>query len=238
MTRLLLRHVALAALLLFAAAPVRAESIDDFLSRIARAFASDDRPQALKDLFFLDGMDAETLAFYEHRIIGRMLGKYDAPALSLEPLPPDFEAIQVAGDYEYRPNLPPIGYVVFDGNTRVPYGRDGARYYFTGLTRTAIDDPAGPQSMLQMMVVGFGHPPVRYEGWCDILHANRRVMRMTLEDSGHGGNTAIVTAVRIEACSLRKLSAHGELSLTLFEGADEIFQQRTDSPDRVIRYTR
>lgn len=236
MTRPFLLRSILPALLLFASPQAEAETADEFLARIAHAFASDERPQALRSLFFLEGMDPETVAYYENRIIGRLLGKYDAPVLTLEPLHTDFDPVQVSGDYEYRPNLPPLGYVVFDGNTRVPYGSKEARYYFTGLKRTVIEDPVGPQKMLQIMVLGIGHPPVRYEGWCDVLQANGRIKRMALEDSGNGGNTSIITAVRIETCSVRKLSAHGALSLRLLEGEDEIFDMQTEAPEGTITY--
>lgn len=238
MTRPIFSKWILPVLVLLGSSQAVAETVDDFLARIAQAFASDDRPQALKDLFYLEGTDAETVAHYENRIIGRMLGKYQAPVLTLAPLPTDFDDVQVVGNYEYRPNLLPLGYVVLNDRTRVPYGRDGARYYFTGLTRTAIEDPLGPQKMLQMMVLGIGDPPVRYEGWCDVMQANRRIRRMKLEDAGNGGNTSIITAVRIEACNVRKLSAHGGLRLTLMEGEDEIFHLQTEATAGTITYAR
>lgn len=228
----------MAALLFLSDQPVRAEQPGDFLTRIARAYASGDRNKALFDLFFVDGMDEETLAMYETRIVGRMLGEHDAPTLALEPLPDGFDPVQVGNGYEYRPNLTLLGYVVIDGKTRAPYGHRGDRYYLAGMTRTLITDPAGPEQMLQMIVIGMDHPPIRFDGHCRVLLANGDRKRIALEDEGLTNKTMLVAGVRIEACELRNLSGRGAMMLRLLEGDDQIFDRRIEAPEDSISFVR
>ena len=78
---------------------VQAESRDAFVERVRAAYRAPDKLAALKALFYLVNVDAETVRTYESRIIGRMLGKYDDPKVTLEPLPKDFDPLQVIGAY-------------------------------------------------------------------------------------------------------------------------------------------
>lgn len=217
---------------------VHAESPDAFVDRVETAYRAPDKLAALKRLFYLVKFDAETLRTYEARIIGRMLGKYVDPKVALEPLPGDFDPLQVIGAYEYRPNVKPLGYLVLDGRTKVPCGDHDGRYFLTAVTRTKITPTPPPDRMLQMMVIGVGHPPVRYAGHCDIMLGNGHTRRMTLEDNGHGGNTAIITAQYIIGCHLINKSGHGALSLRLQEGDEAVFERRVVAPDSAITYRR
>lgn len=217
---------------------IHAESRDEFVERVHAAYRGPDKLAALKALFYLANVDAETLLTYESRIIGRMLGKYDDPTVTLEPLPHDFDPVQVIRGYEYRPNVKPLGYLVLSGRTKVPYGEHAGRYFLTAVTRTKITPTPPPDRMLQMMVIGAGHPPVRFNGHCDIMLANGKVRRMTLEDNGHGGNTAIITAQYIISCDLINKSGHGALSLRLQEAEKMVFQQRVTAPATTIAYRR
>lgn len=226
------------ALTLSAPYSARAETVDGFLNRIADAYAAADKYAALRDLFYLDGMDADTLELYDSRIIGRMLGKHDAPSLAVEPLPADFDSVQVGGGYVYRPNLEPLGYVAVDGKTRAVYGRHGDRYYLVGTVRTAIENPVGPERMLQMMVLGFGQPQVRFDGHCQVLLANGDRKQVALEDEGLASKTMMVTGVRIETCELNNLSDQGSVMLRLLEGDDQIFDRQVDFPENTISFAR
>ena len=236
-----MRHAVAACLCLmtvFSIAPVRAESKHAFVERVRAAFGAADKAAALKLLFYLANVDSETVRSYESRIIGRMFAKYDNPEITLEPLAKDFYPLQVIGAFEYRPNLKPIGYVVFAARTKVPYGEHDGRYFFTAMTRTRITPAPPPDRMLQMMVIGIGHPPVRYEGHCDIMQGNGQIRRMTLEDQGRGGNTAIITAQFIVGCELINKSGRGALSLRLQEGEVVTFKRRVVAPDAAITYRR
>jgi hypothetical protein len=230
--------VAVAALILLAPFAARAESVENFLARIAQAYATADKQAALRDLFFMEGMDAETIALYDNRIIGRMLGKHESPSLATEPLPADFDPLQVLGGYEYRPNLTPLGYVVVGGKTSALYGHHGDRHYLVGVVRTPIEYPAGPERMLQMIVLGFGQPRILFDGHCDLLLANHDVKRVRLNDEGLASKTMMVTGVQIESCELRNLSDQGGLMLRLLEGDDQIFDRQVDFPENVISFER
>jgi hypothetical protein len=238
LTRYSLIRAAVVALTLLAPFTAQAETVNDFLARVAKAYASPDKQAALRDLFFMKGMDAEIVEMYDSRIIGRMLGKHDSPSLAVAPLPADFDPVQVGGGYEYRPNMAPLGYVVVDGNTRAPYGQHGDRYYLVGMVRTQIENPAGPEQMLQMIVLGFGNPQIGFDGHCDVLLANRSVKRVRLHDEGLTSKTMMVTGVRIEACELRNLSGQGAVMLRLLEGDDQIFDHQVEFPENTISFTR
>lgn len=230
--------IAAVALVLASGTSVHAETLDEFTDRVRQAFAGPDRTAALKALFFMDDMDAETKAMYEGRIIGRILERYDAPTVTLEPLPAGFEGVQVGNGYEYRPNLAPLGYVVLNGKTRVVYGRHNGRFYFSGMIRTPIENPAGPERVLQMIVMAFASPPIRFDGFCQVLLANHTKKRVLLADDGMTSRTMLVSGVRIESCELRNLSGRGGMMLRLLEGDDQLFEQRIEHPERAISFSR
>ncbi len=225
-------------LLVLAALPARAEDRDRFAERIGAAFQAGDKAVALKKLFHLDGVDAETMATYDKLIIGRMLADFDAPTVAFEPLPSDFDPVYVRDGYEFRPNLPLSGFAVLNGRTRIAYGERDGRFYFTGTTKTAVNPGGPPDRMLQMMVLGIGAPPVRYSGHCAVMQSNGRLKRMTLEDSGVGNTTAIIMAQHIESCELTKQSPQGTLKLRLQEGEAVSFERRIARDGATIRYRR
>lgn len=216
----------------------RAETVDDFLTRVAQAYASPNKHAGLRELFYMEGMDAETAEMYDSRIIDRMLGKYDEPSLAIEALPADFDPVQVGGGYEYRPNLEPLGYLVVGGKTRALYGRHGDRYHLVGVVRRPVENPVGPEKMLQMIVLGFNYPQISFDGHCDVLLANNSVKRVRLNDEGLASKTMMVTGVRIEACELRNLSAQGAVMLRLLEGDDQIFDHQVEFPQNTISFAR
>lgn len=222
----------------FLAVHAHADTPEQFVERVKAAFQHADKTAALKRLFYFEDVDPETRKIYDSRIIGRMLAKYDRPKIALEPLPPEFDPVQVVDGYEYRPNVEVVGYVVLEGKTRVPYGRRDGRYYITAMTRRAVNPGGPPDKMLQMMVIGIGNPPVRFEGHCDVMQSNGRSKRTKLEDNGHGNRTVIVRAQRIEGCTVVNVSGRGTLSLTLTEGEAEIFKERIEAPKKQILFAR
>ena len=215
-----------------------ADTRDQFAGRVKAAFQHADKAAALKRLFFLDDVDPETLRTYETRIIGRMLAKYDNPTVAFEPLPSDFDPVQVIDGYEYRPNVELAGYLVLNGKTRVPFGLREGRHYITAMTRKAVNPGGPPDQLLQMMVIGVDSPPVRFEGHCDVMQSNGRLRRMKLRDNGHGNQTLAIMAQHIERCTITNVSGRGALSLTLTEGESEVFKDRIVAPDTEIRFAR
>ncbi len=246
-----LSSVVLAALILSAsAAPAGADQSAaleaELTARIAAAYRAADKTAALLALFHLAGVDPETRAIFERLHAGRLLARYEAPDVAFEPLPEDFDPLQVAAGYEYRPNLELLGTVVLrehgeesGRNTRIPYGLHGGRYLFTGMTRTAVNPDAPPDKALQMIVIGRAVPPPRFKGFCDVMQSNGRSRRMAIEDNGYGNRTLIVTAQYLERCELTSaLSGDDWLSLRLLEDDREILVRRIEAPETTISWRR
>ncbi len=233
-----MRIPSLCLVLVIAAQPALAQNLDRFAERIRSAFQAADKAVALKRLFHLDGVDAETMEMYDKRIIGRMLARIEAPTIGFEKLPADFDPVYVRDGYEYRPSVAEAGFVVLNGKTRLVYGVHDGRFSFSGVTKTAVNPGGPPDRMLQMMVLGIGAPPVRYSGHCQVMQSNGRLKRMTLEDSGVGNTTAIIMAQHIERCELTKLSPQGTLKLRLQEGEAVSFERRIAGAGATISYRR
>ncbi len=218
--------------------PALAETRDDFTKRIAAAYRSADKMVALRALFHLDGVDADSLAMYEKRVIPRMLGKLSAPSIAFEPLPDGFNPVYVRDGYEYRPNIEPAGFVVLNTRTRVLYGvRDGL-HYFPGVTRVLVAPGAPSDRLVQMMVVGMASPPVRFAGHCDIMQSNGKLKRMVLESNDSGNQTVALMAQHIAACRVTNTSARGTLWMRLQEGEAVVFDKKVSAPGVTIDYAR
>lgn len=230
----MVRRLFFAVILGIAPLPAAAETAEDFIRRIEAAYAAPDKAAALRALYYFEGMDDATRQMYEDRIIGRHMMKIETPAVLLEPLPGDFNPLQVGGGFEYRPNLEPLGYVVLNGKTRALYGRHGETYYLAGVIRTPVTDPVGAEVMLQMIVMGFGSPQIRFAGYCDLLLANGNMFRAKLSDEGQGSRTMLVTGVKIQSCELKNQSDHGSMKVLLLEGDNRIFENQVDHPETLI----
>lgn len=225
---------------LFATVNARAEDEleSEFAGRIEAAYAADGRDAALLALFHLDGVDEETLQTYRNRVVKRMFGKHEAPTIAFEAFPEGYDPGYVYNGYSYKPNLEAVGMVVLGENTRAAYGLHEGRYIFPGTIKTQVAIPERPDQTLQMMVIGMGHPAVRFEGWCDVMQSDGNLKRMTFEDNGNGNTTAIIMGQYISACDLTNLSARDAISLTLTEGKDETFKKRIEAPETRITFTR
>lgn len=223
---------------LVCANPATAEELSDFAERISAAYQTIDRPTALMNLFYLDGVDHETRTMFEQSAIPLTLGKHDDSRISFEALPFDFVGLYVADGYEYKPNLKLLGYVVLDGRTRAPYGAHGGRYFFTGMTRTLVDPNAPPDVTLQMIVMGFGVPAVEFTGFCDVMQSNNKMRRIALKDNGHGNNSVILRAQYIDQCRVVNESGHGSLQVRLIENGQDVFVQSIEASESLIAYQR
>ena len=237
-SRLPARCILCAALVLGVGNVASAESREDFAKRIAAAYGMKNRVQALHSLFDFDDVDAEIRARYRKRIIPLMMGKHDKPAITFEPLPEDFDPVQVSNGVEYRPNLTPLGYLVLDKRTRVPYGRKQERYFLTAMTRRVVNPNAPPDRMFQMILIGLASPRVTFKGHCDVMQSNGASKRMKFEDNGHGNRTLIVMAQSLKRCHVTNTSKRGSLSLRLLDGEKVIFHRRVESPATTIIYPR
>ncbi len=230
-----------------AGAPARADSqLDNFQKRIETALAIADgsaRATALNALFHRENLDD-----WSAKMAGRMSGHLDklqGRAISFAPLPPDNVSLHVVDGYEYRPNLKPVGHVVFTdpdarpgNNTKVLYGYDSARsrYAFPVVVRILVNPNAPKDKQLQMIAIGMAHPPVTFEGWCDISLSNNTVNRVTLGDQKIGNQTRIMRGQSIERCEVTNTSGRGALSLRLFEDDRKLFEDRVEAPHTTIVY--
>lgn len=214
-----------------------AETLDDFADRVKQALAAGDKHAAVRSLFNLDGMDDEVIAMYDKRTIP-MLARRAAEKITFEELPADFRGEYVQQGYEYRPNLDPLGYLVLDGKTRAPYGKIGERYYITGMSRKLVNANPPAEITVQVNVFGFSTPPVRYSGSCDILQSNGKTLTMPIEDIGVGNNTMAMNAVRIETCSVTKLSGDGPLTMRVLEADAVLFERQVTNIGEKLVFSR
>jgi hypothetical protein len=217
--------------------PGRADSLDQFKSRIERAFAAEDRAAALLSLVELKGADASIMTLYRKRLIP-MLARKQNPDVTFAPLRPGFNPVRVSKGWEYRPSVKLLGYVVLDGRTKVPYGKSDDLHVIAGMTRikAAANPPA--EQTVQVIVIGHAVPAMRFEGECTIMQSNNKTRRLRLGDNGHGNQTIALNAVRIESCEVTNLSGEGTMSLRVLEGQERVFLERATAPDVTIRYTR
>ena len=218
--------------------PVTAEELSDFAERISTAYLAADRPTALMNLFYMNGVDDETRTMYEQRSVPLTLGRHEDPRISFEPLPGGFTGLYVADGYEYQPNLKLLGYAVLDGKTRAPYGEQAGRYYFTGMTRTLVNPNTLPDVTLQMIVIGFGVPAVEFTGFCDVMQSNNETRRIAIKDNGYGNNTVALRAQYIDQCRVVNESGHGSLQLRLVEDGRDIFVESIEASESLIAYQR
>jgi hypothetical protein len=237
----------LVVLLSAASATARADvQLEEFKRRIEAALAISDksaRVTALEALFHREALDD-----WSTKMAGRMSGRLDklqGRMISFAPLPPGEVSLHVVDGYEYRPNLKPIGHVVFTdpaarpgNNAKVLYGRHPTqpRYAFPVVVRELVNPNAPKDKQLQMIAIGMAHPPLTFEGWCDIALSNNTVKRVTLDDQKIGNQTRIMRGQSINRCEVTNTSERGALSLRLFEDDRKLFEDRVEVPQTTIIY--
>lgn len=221
---------------------------DAFKKRIESALREKNeqkKQDALVALFFREGLDKKTSGFADRAI--KMLANTSRRKVTFAPLPHDAQFLHVLDGYEYRPNLEPIGYVVLTSpkdkpgnNTKIPYGLHpkSGRYAFPSTIRKLVNASAQPDKQLQMIAIGIAHPPLTFQGWCDIALSNGTTKRIELDDQGRGNQTRVMRGQKIEGCELTNITRKGSLSLKLVEDNDTIFDQRIEPPDLTITYKR
>lgn len=219
---------------------------NEFKQRIQAALeiAEDDaRVAAVTTLFYRGDLDdwSESLVRRTAERVAKLRGR----DISFATLPATVETLHVINGYEYRPNLEPLGYVVFTdpaaapgNNTKIFYGRPPGRqrYHFPSTVRRLVNPDAPPDKQLQMLAMGAASPPVTFEGWCDIALSNNTVKRVRLHDQNIGNQTLIMRGQSIRACEVKNTSGRGSLSLRLYEDDKTIFERRVEMPQNAITY--
>ena len=220
--------------------------LDDFKVRIEAALAigdEDKRAEAVSDLFYREDINkwSERLA---KRTINHLVELNDRK-VSFEPLRQHSNRVHVRNGYEYRPNIEPLGYVVFDnpagrkGNKmKAPYGLppDKQRYYLPITVRKLANPDAPPDKQFQILTIGIANPPVTFKGWCNIALSNKTIKRVTLNDRKVGNQTRVLRGQSIEQCSVTNTAGRGSLKLRLQADRETIFERRIEAPETTITY--
>lgn len=214
-----------------------AEDLEAFRTRIFAASEAEDAHGAMLALIFTDGMDQ-----WESDLAGRTaerLAGIESADVSFEPLPDDFEEVNVVDGAELRAYPTPEGLVTFSresgATSSIPYGREQGRYWIIGTRRTVVAEGV-EDATLQILAMGFASPPAEFQGWCDVLLSNGEVRRVEVDDQGIGNQTRIVRGQAINACELRNTGGRGALSLRLLVDSEEVFEGRAEMPEEIVRY--
>ena len=228
------------------AVPAHADGASDaFKARIEAALAIGDdaeRSAAVGALFHQQDLDE-----WSQNMVVRVIdivAKKQGHKISFVTLSPETELLHVVDGYEYRPNLEPLGQVVFTdptarpGNdTKVLYGRPTGedRLFFPLTVRLLVNPDAPPDKQLQMITIGLTFPASTFDGWCDIALSNNTIKRVKIDDQKVGNQTLIMRGQSIEACEITNTSS-GSLSLRLYEDDREIYIRQIETPQTTITY--
>lgn len=218
-------------------APASSADKGEFVQRIERAFSHADKQAGIASLFHLENMDAEVRALYDQYTFP-MLVKKTLKDVGFAALPVDFHMMYVREGYEYRPNLEPLGLVVINGRTKIPYGEHDGRYVFIGMQRTLVNADPPVEKTVQVMVYGVASEPVRFKGSCEVMQSNGETLQMQIEDNGHGNKTVAMNAVRVEACRVRNTSGDGQLTMRILEADEVIFDRKIEAPELELSFKR
>lgn len=225
-----------------------------FLNKIRAAFKGHDEQEFWK-LFNLEGMSEKVRASLDKHLV-KKVAKADLIAISLEPLPEDFRTEYVLNGVQYRPNVKPLGLVkmvyknlnpqdpstyvgTVSGNpsTSMLYGQKGDQLMFAGTVEEKLPGDLPASKQIQVLVMGFSHPPITFEGYMIYLQGNKPV-RDKIEDMGGGNVTRIVRGEAITYLEVRRTSAKGEIKVKILEDEDVIFETEHLKGDEPIIFKR
>ena len=214
-----------------------------FLNKIRAAFASHDEQEFWK-LFNLDGVGEEVKASLEKHLVKKIV-KAKLLSISLEPLSDDFRTEYVVNGVRYRPNVKPLGLVRMkytksaggDSSTRMIYGQKGNRLMFAGTVKEKLPGDLPASKQIQVIVMGFSHPPVTFEGYMIYLQGGKP-LRDKIKDMGGGNVTLIVRGEAITYLEVRRTSAKGEMKVKILEDEDVIFETEQLNGDKPIIFKR
>lgn len=226
---------------------------ETFLNEIRAAIASQEKQKFWK-LFNLDGVDDEVKATLEKHLVKKIV-KAKLISVSVEPLPDDFRTEYVVNGVRYRPNVKPLGLVkiiykrkpqdpstytgTISGNptTRVLYGQKGDRLMLAGTVKEKLAGDLPASKQIQVMVMGFSHPPITFEGTMIYLQGGKP-LRDKIKDMGGGNVTLIVRGEAITHLEVQMTSAKGEMKVTIMEDEDIIFESEHVKGDQPVIFNR
>ena len=108
------------------------------------------------------------------------------------------------------------------------YGENNGKYYFSVRKKTLVNPNTAPDKELLIIVGGNGDPVLKYDGYCNIMQSNNKIMRKALNDKNKGNafQTIQLPAQYIEKCEVNNNSQSGSLSLKLQEEGETIFEDQ------------
>lgn len=224
-----------------------------FLDDIRAAIASQEEQEFWK-LFNLEGVGEEVKASLEKHLVKKIV-KANLISISLETLPEDLRTEYVVNGVRYRPNVKPLGLVkmiykrkpqdpstytgTVSGNpsTSMLYGQQGDRLMFAGTVQEKLPGDLPASKQIQVIIMGFSHPPVTFEGYMIYLQGGKP-LRDKIKDMGSGNVTLIVRGEAITYLEVRRTSPKGEMKVTIMEDEDIIFETEQVKSDEPIIFKR
>ena len=184
-------------------------------------------------LFNLEGVEEDMKAVVKKHIWKR-LKTAEKLKLAFEPLPKDFRSEYVINGIRHHANLKPLGFVKFtykldkstgDSSTSIPYGRKGDRFLFIGTVKEKLAGKFAPSKQIQVIIIGIGHPAVKFEGTMTYLQGNKPIQEK-IKDLGSGNLTRIVRGEAITHLEVRRTSLKGTLKVIIMEDEETIFETK------------
>jgi hypothetical protein len=214
-----------------------------FLNKIRAAFKSHDEQEFWK-LFNLEGVGEKVKASLDKHLVKKVV-KANLISISLEPLPDDFRSEYVLNGVQYRPNVKPLGLVKMiykkskTGNpsTSMLYGQKGNDLMFAGTVGEKLQGDFPASKQIQVIVMGFSHPPVTFEGYMIYLQGGKP-LRDKIKDMGGGNVTLIVRGEAITYLEVRRTSPKGEMKVKILEDENVIFETEQLKGDKPIIFQR
>ncbi|NIQ03262.1 MAG: hypothetical protein GWM98_25130 [Nitrospinaceae bacterium] len=213
---------------------------DRFLKRVQSALDRQDLA-AFKKLFNWEGVSDDLQASLDRHLFNHL---FDHPVESVEliPLPADFRTEYVLNGVRHYANVEIMGLVKVNyrkgaqGRTslKIPYGKKGNRYLFAGTVRETVNPDAPPSKQIQVIIIGFGHPPVTFEGYMLYLQ-NQTPVRKNLKDMGGGNLTQLVRGEDITFLKVWRTSAQGSIQIEILIDGKTIYKtQPLDTRQPII----
>lgn len=108
---------------------------------------------------------------------------------------------------------------------------------FVGTIQEKIRDNAPKSKQIQAIIIGMGHPPVKFEGYMLYLQ-NEQPVRDQLMDMGGGNLTRIVRGEDITYLKVQRTSKKGALQVKIIIDDKTIFETQSMDTGQPIIFKR
>jgi len=216
---------------------------EKFLSDVRTALSQKDLKAFIR-LFNWERVNEKVRATLDKYLFSRLLEK-EISNVSFVALPEDFRSEYVLNGVRNYPNLRILGFVQIKykkgkhgkSSTKIPYGKKGGQYMFVGTIQKKIRDNAPKSKQIQVIIIGMGHPPVKFEGYMLYLQ-NEQPIREQLMDMGGGNLTRIVRGEDITYLKVQRTSKKGTLRVIIIIDDKTIFETQSMDTGQPIIFKR